>query len=200
MSAPQSPWPEWSATDFSDLDSLGAEYRPEHAFRPGTDTLANGDYDFEVVDAKLDMVGNNRVCRVGLKVNAGGRLVEHTYWLNRKEGINAFGAEMATLGFPAHQWGDGPDRVPLSKAIPECVVKLVGVKFRGTKTSRKDTRPGKQDVVYHDLHVSGRIQGAPMPPISPPISPRTQTSATQPNGPVTMRATGRADDSDQIPF
>src|SRR5262249_26413938 len=39
--------------DFSDLESFNQDYRAEKPFGQGLDTLADGDYDFEIVSAEL---------------------------------------------------------------------------------------------------------------------------------------------------
>lgn len=180
------------ADGFDDLDGFGDEYRPQAGFRPGIETLASGDYDFEIIDACLDRARNNdRIVKLGLQTSAG-RVVEHTYWLNKQESVNRFGADMAVLGFPAQTWGK---QVPLSKAIPECVARLKGVKFRATKTARDGTglNAGK---VYHDLYISCRIDGRPMPPLQPPAAQPT------PNGPQRqpVGAPGGNVDPGSIPF
>lgn len=187
-----------SWNSYADLDAYGAQAAPEHAFRPGIDTLANGDYEFEVENAALDQINSMRVMRLNLKVLPAARQVEQVYWLNRQEGVNGLLAEMAALGFPAHTWGSGPGKTPLSVAIPDCVGRLRGVRFRGSKTSR----PGKQGgQSYHDLHISGRLGGAPMPPVTPTPSPNGRPGL--PPQPVPMvpptRPAGTYDSND-IPF
>jgi len=120
--------------DLSDLDSFGGSYEAKGAFRPNIDSLANADYDFEIVDAKLDRINTDRILRIGLRTSAG-KVVEWTHWLNRQEGVNRLGAELVVLGFDADRWGPQHNR-PLSVELPKAVLKLPGRKFRATKTSR----------------------------------------------------------------
>ena len=178
---------------FGDLDDFGGAYKPETAFRRSIDTLADGPYDFQIVSAALERTQQtqDRICRIVLQV-IGGPTVEWTEWLNNERAVCGFGADMAALGFPAHTWGAGPGKVPLSKAIPECVGKLPGIKFRAQKTSRKDTRPGMGDKVYHNLAISCRIEGRPMPAATPPAQPTPNESHPLPT------SVGAA--SNEIPF
>lgn len=163
----QNPWTNQQPDDFSDFDNYGEQFKPKHAFRAGLDTLSNGDYDFEITDAALDRTTNGtRICRLGLKTSQG-RQVESTYWLNKQQEFNKFGADVALLGFPSEKWGQ-PGH-PLSKVIPETVAKLQGLKFRATKSSRQDSRPGNT-TMYHELHIACRLDGRPMPPLTPPVN------------------------------
>src|SRR5262245_38485126 len=83
--------------DFADLDSFSGDYRPEHNFRLNIDSLADDNYDLEIASAVMDRAGQDRICRITLKV-AGGGTVEWTHWLNRKGGLNNLCAELAALG------------------------------------------------------------------------------------------------------
>ncbi|MCC6419516.1 MAG: hypothetical protein IT429_14885 [Gemmataceae bacterium] len=195
MSAPYNPWEGQSGDDFSDLDSYSSQYRPEAAFRPGLEALANGPADFEIVSAALDKTqkSGERICRIILRV-VGGITVEWTRFLNEQRNLNRLCADLACLGFDADKWNT-PGR-PLSKEIPAAVAKLPGIKFRAVKTSRQDTRPGYESKVYHDLQINGRIDGRPMPPLTPPVQ-----TAPAPNGAHTVGAGAAAGgQSDDIPF
>jgi hypothetical protein len=188
---------------FAELDQWGDEARPEYAFRPGLDTVNPGDYDFEIVDAKMDRIKNMPVIRVGLRLlNAGGRQVEQVYWLNAQAGVNAFLADMAALSFPAAKWGNGQGQVQLSVAIPELMPKLVGVKFRAMKATEQGSDTSKKP--FHKLYINGRISGTPMPTL--PGAP----GGMHANAPVTQLANARSGAStprlpqaapaDEIPF
>ena len=135
---------------YDDLDGYGDDFSPQPAIRPGLETLPDGSYEFEVLDAELTKSQNgNRICNLGLRAN-GGAVVQHTYWLNNQTKVNRMGYDFGVLGFEVS--------APLSQTIPAAVRQLPGVKFRGVKTSR--TYEGK---LYHDLHVSVRTGGTPMP-------------------------------------
>ena len=132
--------------DFSDLGGYEEDFAPQPAIRPGIDTLPNGSYDFEILDAELTRAQNNdRICNLGLK--AGGAVVQHTYWLNKQMNVNRMGYDFGVLGFTVEP--------PLNETIPAAVRSLPGVKFRGVKSSRE-----YQGKTYHDLHVSVRIGAA----------------------------------------
>jgi hypothetical protein len=141
--------------DYSWLDARANDFKPEHAIRPGLEALADGDYDFEIVDAVLTTSHSGKdIINLGLSPN-GGSAIQHTYWLENQ--LNAFGADCLTLGFQADKWGK---QVPLSQAIPETLGKLIGVRFRGKKVTKASKDAGK---VWHNLHINSRISGRPMP-------------------------------------
>jgi hypothetical protein len=180
-----SPWAGNQNGEFSDLDTFSNDYKAAPAFMPGLATLADGDYDFEVVEATLDHIKADRVMRMHLKVG-GGRVVEHLYRLASQYGINQLGADLLALGFDSDKWGQ-PSR-PLSVEIPKAVAKLKGVRFRGTK-KRRTGSDGKE---YYDLFFSGRVAGAAMPNYaSPPAAPTQRVIAPAPVGPAA---------DDDIPF
>lgn len=134
-------------TDFSSFDD---DFDPQPAIRPGIDTLPDGSYVFEVLDAELTRARNgDSICQLGLQV-VGGGVVQQTYWLNKQSAVNRMGYDFGVLGLTV--------AAPLSETIPAAVAKLPGIKFRGTKTSR--TYEGK---LYHDLNVSARVGAKPMP-------------------------------------
>lgn len=133
-------------TDFSSFDD---DFTPQPAIRPDIKMLADGAYDFEVLDAQLTRAQNgDTICELGLKVSGG--VIQHTYWLNKQTNVNRMGYDFGVLGYPVS--------APLSESIPAAVAQLPGTKFRGVKSSR--TYEGK---LYHDLAVSTRLGGTPMP-------------------------------------
>lgn len=196
------PWPN----EYADLDAYGQEAAPKHAWRLRIDNVPDGAYDCEIVEALLETRSGHRVCGVTLKM--GSMEIEYTYWLNKQEGINAFLAEMGALGFPTANYGSRPGQTPLSQAIPQLVSRLKGIKFRGTKSSRKGKaetpipgRERKEPPTYHDLRIMARIAGNPMPGQAPahmviPPAPNQFQPGGQPN-PGT--SPGGLRDSD-IPF
>lgn len=151
---------------FSTLDFFGNEAVPQHMFRTKADTLPNGAYEFEIVDATLDRINADDVCRLGLRT--GGATFEHVHWLNKQPGVNGFLAEMAALGFPSNTWGNRPGQTPLSQAIPDCVCQLPGKRFHAIKSSRQsnDTPPK----TYHEVRATGVVGGRSMPGLTPPAS------------------------------
>lgn len=194
------PW-NTPAEDYSDLDNLGGTYAPQHAFKPGIDTLPDGSYDLEIESATLDRVNADRVARVGLKI-AGGTSVEWTVWLSRQEGVNGFCADLAVLGFDTDKWGPANNRL-ISVELPKAVSRLKGIRFRGSKTHRegKGTNLGK---VYHELRVLCRLDSRPMPPVGPTngsAAPHPAQTPQTPAAPVRSPASAPVyvDDSD-CPF
>ena len=170
MSFPPSPGCE-------SLDAYSTDYRPEHAFRANLDTVADGDYDCLVIEATLENNVAGLICRATLEMSSarGGpaRVVDHTYWLNRQQSVNAFCAELVALGFPAQTWGSGTGKTPLSQAIPAVVPQLRGARFRATKSSRvvASKTPHQPSATYHDLRIHGRLGASVMGQVAPPMPP-----------------------------
>lgn len=157
--------------DFSDLDSFEGSWAPARMFRPGIDTLPDGDYEFAVVDGELGRAQNgDRIFKLGLQVN--GNVVEKTWWLKTQEGANALCADLCALGLDADRWGPKHNR-PLSQELPKAPAKLAGVRFRGKITTR--TSNGK---TYHNLHIGGKVLGTASPMPSRPSSPDVAGEAT----------------------
>jgi hypothetical protein len=156
-------------SEFADLDQFGPEARAEHAFAPDLSSVPNGVYDCQFHELEWAYAQAQHVLRCDLSI--AGQRIRHTYWFGTQTAVNTFLAEMKALGLPVHTWGSQPGQTPLSAAIPAAVNTLHGVRFRATKTSRPDTRPEKKGVIYHDLHIGGRIKDAPAAapvPAAPP--------------------------------
>lgn len=167
---------------FDELDNFGGDYQAQAKFRPGLETLANGEYDFEFTEAKLDRINDDLVMRTGLKVN-GARVIERVWWLNTQDALNRFGADMLALGFDADRWGPANNR-PLSREVPKVVARLPGVRFRGTKASRPKLDFAKQPTGehWHDLHISGRVSGQVSPPTQQTPHRNAQPAGSAPAG------------------
>ena len=136
-----------SNESYDDLGEFDGEFSPQPAIRPGLDTLPDGSYEFEVLDAELTRAQNgDRICNLGLRANKSA-VVQHTYWLNKQTNINRMGYDFGVLGLEIG--------APLNETIPAAVAQLAGIKFKGVKTSRT-----YQSKLYHDLHISSRVGGA----------------------------------------
>jgi len=177
------------ADDFSDLDSFGrGEFAAKHAFAVSIDSLPDGAHDCEIDEANLIKTQTGvRLLKLNLKVN-GGTGVEWTHWLNDQRSINALCADLVVLNFDADKWGEATNR-PLSVEVPKVIPKLKGLKFRGLKTTDK----GKENTpnagkVWHKFRVLCRLDGRPMPPLSPPGAgtpvPAPHTPPPMPTGAV----------------
>ena len=195
--------PDWNniplTADFADLDGYAHEFKAEHSFKQGIDTLPDGHYDCTIVSAQMDKVKGDTIARITLKVPNGAQ-VEWTCWLNKQNGVNAFAADMAALGMDSHLWGPAHNR-PLSKEIPAAVTKLAGIKFRAHKSSRDvPAQPGKVATTYHDFRVIGRVGGQPMPNVNQPAR-QVQAPASPAPAPQMQPAGGAPDNNDEdLPF
>ena len=178
MNQDNNPWADNSPAGFDDLDSFGDEYRPQHTIAAGLDTLEDGPYECEILSAVLDRTKKGLICRIDLRIEE--TVIQWPNWLNHPLGINAFCANLISLGFDAAQWGTRTNR-PLSVEIPRAVGQLPGIHFRGQKSSYLD----KTNVMRHVLRVSGRQAGrdATKPGISTGMSRSKLSSKPLPAAP-----------------
>lgn len=140
-----------------DLDAYGDGFTPQQPgnFKPGLDALADGSYDFTILNAALELTPkqNIRICRAEFRVEQTGQIVERSWFLNNQEKVDQFGGDLAVLGFPVGTW-----KGQLGVEIPKAVVQLAGRRFKGTKV----TAPNKQDAnkPWHNLYINARLPDA----------------------------------------
>src|SRR5262245_27970011 len=153
--------------DFADLDQWDDQCAPDAGFPLDLSSLADAEYAFEILEARLTFAQTTaRLCEIDLQV-LGGRKLRWTHWLQDQRGVNTLCAHLQSLGLPAKSWGSRSDQIPLSQALPGALAGLKGIKFRAYKSSRdwKD-RLGKEKLL-HDLTISCKLDGRPMPPLQP---------------------------------
>ena len=150
-------------SNHADLDSFGTHATPQHQFSQGLESVPDGDHTCRFVEAEIVTRQGHKMVRCDVEFPDLHRTIEHIYWLTRQESVNAFLAEMSALGFPAHTWGTGGGKIPLSQAIPQCVTSLSGIAFRAVKTTRvvpakpaSFGQPAKDAATYRDLRIQGR--------------------------------------------
>lgn len=152
--------------DFSIFDSFEDEFTPQKSgFRTRIEDLPVGDYDVSITSAAFDHAGGKPILRMILQI-IGGTDFEHVYWLERQEGVNSLGADLVVLGFNIDQEKKAGKK--LAAIFATVQPRLTGIKFRAKKVERKDTRPEKKGVVYHDLKIIARLSGNPPPAQSAP--------------------------------
>lgn len=143
----------------SEISRYDADYRPDAGIRPKVDTLPDGDYDFEILDAILGRTqnSNDAILKVGLKVQ-GGTVVEKAYFFGDQAAINRLGADLMALGFREFERPQS-----FSAALKAALPKLKGVRFRARKMTDTSSSNGK---TYHNLYIAGRLPaaGAASPP------------------------------------
>lgn len=130
------------------------------------DTLPDGDYDFEILDAAMDRSFRDQalMLRVLLKVLNGpcqDLEVEHVYWFKSKRNVEFLGGALCTLGFDADRW-TAVHRRKFSAELPRAVEKLPGIRFRGTKKTNKDNGTS-----FHNLYINARLGNTAMPEPGP---------------------------------
>ena len=165
--------------DFDDLDSFAGDYKPDAGkFRGGLDTLANGQYDLEIIDAAVGLANTSppkRIYTMTLRVMPGVLAIDHVYWLNDQAAMNRLAADMMALGLDSDKWATGGRK--LSVEIPASCVKVRGMRFRASKTSNESKTTNK---TYHNLTIATRLTAGtgngqpalPPPPVMAPPSAR----------------------------
>lgn len=152
--------------DFPELAGFDDGFKPQKGLniKPSVDVLQDGEYDFEITDAKLDRAkdaNKTLLFVIGLRVISGkleGKEVQKEHWLKDQRSVDILGGELQVYGLDADQWTFENGR-KFSEEIVLGIPKLPGVKFQGRKTSKPDQHnPNK---IYHNLFVNTRI-GAPV--------------------------------------
>ena len=160
-----------------ELSRFDGEYKPEGSNRrAGLEALADGAYEFVILDAQLTRTDKSReaILRFELRVLNGpsgnGLEVEHVYFFRTQAAVNRLGADLVALGLPADRWGN-----QFSRQLPGAIASLAGRKFRATK----DTSPG-DDRTFHNLRILGLLaQAGPAP--APHQVPMSRPQPAQPS-------------------
>ncbi len=151
-----------------ELEAFDRDFAPDGGRRPGVDSLADGDYDFEIVHAELTKTEktNEAILKLDLRVAGEGAagVVRYAYLFRSLTGVNVLGSDLCTLGFDADQWK--PPARPLSRELPRAVPLLPGIRFRG----KKKTTPNPKDPTkpYANLYVNQKLDGSGPPPAYAP--------------------------------
>lgn len=145
-------------TDYTkDLEQFDDAFAPKQGITNGLEALADGAYDFTILNANISTTKNSgtTILRLEIKCEQLGSIVEKPYFMTGQEQIDRLGGDLATLGFPAGTWNKEHGKkfsVEMAKAIDQ----LPGLRFKGTKK----TNPNKSDPSkpYHNLYIN-----APLP-------------------------------------
>lgn len=136
------------------INNFGEEFDPTSNRKLQLESLQDGEYTVQVVDANLDRIQSTgaAVLRWTLKVLEGpscqNSLVEKVNFFASQAGVNALGADLQILGINCKEWKE--KGIPLGRGIVESLPKLIGVVFVGRKRTSTNQTNGK---VYHNLNV-----------------------------------------------
>lgn len=136
------------------INSFGEEFDPTSNRKLQLESLTDGEYTCQVIDANLDKIQSTgaAVLRWTLKVLEGpscqGSQVEKVNFFASQAGVNALGADLQMLGIDCKSWKD--KGIPLGRGIVESLPKLIGVVFVARKRTSTNQSNGK---VYHNLNV-----------------------------------------------
>ena len=136
------------------INNFGDDFDPTSNRKLQLESLQDGEYVVQVVDANLDRIQSTgaAVLRWTLKILEGAScqnaLVEKVNFFASQAGVNALGADLQILGINCKAWKD--QGIPLGRGIVESLPKLIGVVFVGRKRTSTNQTNGK---VYHNLNV-----------------------------------------------
>ena len=178
-----------------ELSRFDDEFHPRAGRKPGIDSLPDGSYDLEIVEAELARTQEQRlaILRQGLRVLSGphaGMVVENVYFLETQENRDFLGADLGTLGFDVHEWRAARGR-GFSQELPRAVEAMRGRRFRGKKETNKKG--------YAALYVHARLNGTATP--MPAATSGRETQVVRAADVATVPANWAADmDDEKIPF
>lgn len=154
-------------SEYNELSQFSGAFTPAAAMRPGLDSLADGEYDFEITAAELTRTpkDNELIFRFSLRVISTGQTVEKVYFFRSQQNVDFLGADLCALGIDADQWK--PPARPLEKELPAALPKLRGVRFRGKKVTAANSKDHAKP--FHNLYINNRLAAGAMP--APALSP-----------------------------
>lgn len=146
-------------TNFDFLDQFGAEAKPvaKSNIKPGLEVLKDGPHEFVVVSQGIKNTNQHgQILELVLRVDDGVE-IQHGWWLNSQDNVNALLADMGCLGFATNTWAGPHFKSHFAAALP----KLVGLRFAAAKS----TRPNKDNPAkpYVNLYITGLVKSASMP-------------------------------------
>jgi hypothetical protein len=136
------------------IDGFAQEFDPTSNRKLNLESLSDGEYTLQVIDATLDRVQSTgaAVLRWTLKVMDGascqGAMVEKVNFFSSQAGVNALGADLSMLGVDCKSWK--ANGIPLGRGIVDALPTLRGVVFVGRKRTSVNQSSGK---TYHNLNV-----------------------------------------------
>lgn len=135
----------------NEISRFDNDYHPDAGIRPGIATLVDGNYEFEITSVELSRTAQSMdaILKLGLQATSGP-LVELAYFFKDQRGVNKCGADLSALGFAEFLKSAG-----FSTKLKGVLPRLKSVRFR----ARKLTEEGKDNKVYHNLYISGRVAG-----------------------------------------
>jgi hypothetical protein len=157
------------STEYPELEAFDQDFAPTPGRRPGLESIADGDHDFEITAAELTRTEKS------LRVD-GSSVVEHAYFFRNQTAVDILGSDLCTLGFDADQWK--PPARPFSRELPDAIARLVGVRFRGKKkTSSNPKDPSKP---YTNLYVNQRLDASAPPTTYQPDAVQSPAASDDP--------------------
>src|SRR5688500_6456877 len=92
-----------------ELSRFNDEFAPDTGRRLGVESLPDGDYDLQILEAELTRTEKKRdpILRLALRIldgPAADREIERAYFLTSQDGVNRLGGDLLLLGFDVGKW------------------------------------------------------------------------------------------------
>ena len=182
---------------YEELETFDENFQPSAGMRAGLDTLPDGTYGFEIVEADLSRTAQTQelILRLSLKVITDNRpamaihgraidtIVDRAYLFRSSEAVALLGGDLMTLGFDSQDWTVANGR-PFSKELPRVIPRLHGLRFRGQKKTKQNLKNPEQP--YHNLTILARLPGG--------------SATSTPPMPPSLLASAASNDDDEPPF
>lgn len=141
------------------LGQFDKEFKPGAG--SGLESLADGDYECVIEEAKLIELKDNSGAILKTKCTilsgpADGHQFRQEWWINSADKAGMLGADLKKLGFDTDQWkGDRAFSVEIEKAV-----KLMeGLKMKFSKKANEGKKGTENEGrTFHNLRVIGRGQ------------------------------------------
>lgn len=147
-------------SEYSDLEAFDDDFTPSQSgYRPGLEAVADGNYDWTILHATLDLTQRtqDRILRLELRCEQTAQVIEYPYFLRGQPQVDRLGGDLSTLGFDVGTWNSAHGK-KFSVELPKAITQLPGIRFNGTKkTNSNKDNPEKP---YHNLFLNARLPSA----------------------------------------
>jgi hypothetical protein len=140
----------------AELEQFDNEFTPAPpTATSGPEDLTDGEYLFEVAEARLKKPKGNNILEMALLVLTPGKhegaTIQYATFINNHESAARVGRDLRTLGFDTDEWKK-PNGRPFSAEIDKAIKLLPGLRWKGVKKTNKNG-----EKTFHNIYINERV-------------------------------------------
>lgn len=145
-----------------DLGSYDDDFAPAEPAVAMTkaEELTDGNYEWEVKKAAIKHPKGHVILELALEVISAGKhagaVIQHSLFMDDRDGVARVGRDLLTLGFDTDQWLKAKGR-PFSQEFPKAVKLLPGLRVKGQKKTNEKKEKGVMVGHYHNIYLNERL-------------------------------------------